>query len=149
MGTKIVILLSIVLCSVSCIHLFYEDNSPYYAKFFIKNSTEDKLDIQCNDNIEFMSVAPKDSVSVGLVETKRQKGYPSFNVTLRETDVRSVTVTKDGAIVKVWTEDGGEDPSRQLFNESFWRYYIREYNDEPDYFVWVFDILPEDIGPAD
>ena len=51
--------------------------------------------------------------------------------------------------MKVWTEDGGEDPSRQLFNESFWRYYIREYNDEPDYFVWVFDILPEDIGLAD
>ena len=36
-----------------------------------------------------------------------------------------------------------------FFNESFWRYYIREYNDEPDYFVWVVDILPEDIGPAD
>lgn len=151
MKTRILIFLflCLIFCTTSCIRWLYEDSyAPYYAKFFIKNNTEENIEILCNENPECLVVAPEDSVSIGLVETKRRKGYPSFRSALHDTDVETVSVGKDGTVLKVWTEAGRNEPGRQLFDESCWRYYIREYNDEPDYFIWVFDIVPEDLPSA-
>lgn len=61
---------------------------------------------------------------------------------------KSLSVLKDGEPVRTWLLSEKDGGGRQFFDESFWRYYIREYNDEPDYFIWVFDIVPEDLPSA-
>ena len=142
----------LALCSVSCINalLEYWTAAPYYAIYFVKNTTDNTIAVDKGTRWGYYSVEPGDSVDIAIVEVRRNKGYPDFH-SLSKSDIGSVSVSvpeKDGAVLKVWTNDGADEPGRQFFNESFWRYYIREYNDDPDYFIWVFDILPEDMGPV-
>ena len=93
-----------------------------------------------------------DSVLLRFVTTERIDGYPNFRMFLR-TEAggrceKSLSVLKDGEPVRTWLLSEKDGGGRQLFDESCWRYYIREYNDEPDYFIWVFDIVPEDLSSA-
>lgn len=147
-----IVCLPIFLCMFQC-----EDSIDVYCEgsFYVKNVTDEALEICFSDSIPDIRsyvVGSMDSVLLRFVTTERIDGYPNFRMFLR-TEAggrceKSLSVLKDGEPVRTWLLSEKDGGGRQLFDESCWRNYIREYNDEPDYFIWVFDIVPEDLPSA-
>lgn len=133
----------LILCATSCFKFMLEDS--YYAFFFIKNTSDRTIDVRYDDGKDDVRLTPGDSTELGYWITQRKhRGFPEFGQSFRKTGVETLRVFLDGKEVRVWSISADDD--RSFFAESSWRYYIREYNGEdPNYFIWVFDILQEDI----
>ncbi len=145
--------LPIFLCMFQCER---EVDCCCNGSFYVKNDTDEAIEICFSDSLPDVRsyvIEPKDSALLRFVTTARIDGYPSFRMFLKTTTggncEKSLSILKDGETVKTWLLSRTDEAGRQFFDEALWRHYVLYNGRMPDIFIWVFDILPEDIGPAD
>lgn len=151
---RIVFLCIIVLVGVSCDPSEHLDTHCTY--WYLKNVTDKSISVTTVPGhlMSFLTINPGDSVCFHSFCPPQHWGIPSFDglydiwekttMQNRHTDILS----NDGSILKIWNFADRNAEGRQLFSESFWRLYIKkseQYTEQT--YIWVFDILPEDIAP--
>lgn len=149
---KIFLLLAVILSCIAC------DPLQYGGGFYVRNDTDQTLRLLQRGpggSISFSAgtVAPGDSIALGSVWNKSTSKL-SFNRWIQEEVARQgekislKVLSEDQVILKEWTYLDRNQPSKQYFNESFWRHYevFRELGSiETMTDIWVFQVLPEDI----
>lgn len=150
---KILFLCIIILVGVSCDPPEHLDTHSTY--WYVKNVTDESICITTVPGhlMSFLTITPGDSVCFHSFFPPQCWGIPSFDglydiwektaVQDQHTDILS----SDGSLLKVWNYVDRNAEGRQLFNESFWRLYIKKSKDYTEQtYTWVFDIVPTDIA---
>jgi len=147
----------IVLLSLSPIFLgiLCEPLGSYYeGEWYVKNNTNQTLTLSFLPKRYWKNrdVAPGDSVPIQMSKfTEKVKTKPYFDL-LPQTmvfygdDIVEV-LSKDSVLLKTWNYADKDQPDKQFFKESSWRYYKNPKASMDA--IWVFDIMPEDIIKKD
>ena len=157
---KIILILVIILSATSCRIFKIDPFEPTYATCrYIKNNTGEELIVMTRDWISGQSLSQGDSISVFLFNPPKKWGVPTFDTNYEwqnengngQKQFLSIS-SADGKLLKKWIYGGTDMPEERFFKEASWRFFTKEgtecnlANDEV--FIWVFDILPEDIAPG-
>lgn len=149
---KIVFIFAIALISVSCDPKKWV--ATYATSWYVKNNTDQILIITTSPFIEADAVVdPGDSALVHSFNPFQYLGEPAFDTFYDAWNGKPehewcISVSsKDGLFLKKWEYIDRNSEGRQLFNESNWELYKKK-NDHSDElnFIWVFNILPQDIA---
>lgn len=131
--------------------LYYWDDIDLW---YVKNCTRTSVVVDCSswktgDNV--VSVEPGDSVNlwgIPYFESVGHSPYDGIFTHINSDNNWSFSIIKDGATVRTWTGKDESTEGRHFRNADCWR--KTEYGDVPSKRIcWTFDILPEDIIPAD
>lgn len=150
---KIVFICAIALISTSCDPPNWIDT--HATSWYAKNNTDQILIITTSPFIETDAVvSPGDSVLIHIFNPFQYLGTPSFDIFYDAWDgnpeqEKNISIfSKDKLLLKTWKYVDRNAAGRQLFNESYWRLYIKKserYQEQT--YTWIFDIIPEDITP--
>lgn len=143
------IFLLTILLSASC-------DPPKYMKthdayWYVKNHTDRPLKVLAPSHASnYIVVNAGDSSYFYAFSPGQQLGAPPFDLLLWNTpeqDRHIDILNEQDLLLKSWKYTDKDVEGRQLFRESCWRLYTRdfEYSTQLIY-MWVFDIYPEDIN---
>lgn len=152
---KIAFVFAIALISMSC------DPEQWVAthatSWYAKNSTDQTLIITTSPFIEVDAVVdPGDSVLVHSFHPFQYLGKPAFDTFYDAWEGKPeqewcISVSsQEGRLLKKWKYMDRNAAGRQIFHQSYWQLYTQKegHSDELN-FIWVFNILPEDIAPLE
>ena len=151
---SVIILAVCAFCSFACDPPRIENNHIYW---YAKNTTNEVVSVSWtkSDNTKNdKQITPGDSVLLVA------NGFISQNSDMLSMDLIKNQFASDkvkvdlysntGQFVKTWTYEDGNSGCRQMFNESYNRLIVTgspNGNLNTDsVFVWVFDIIPEDLA---
>lgn len=152
---KIAFIFAIALIGMSC------DPEQWVAthatSWYAKNNTDQTLIITTSPFIDVDAVVdPGDSVLIHSFHPFQYLGEPAFDTFYDAWDGKpeqewSISVrSKEGQLLKKWEYMDRNAGGRQIFHESYWRLYTQKYSHSDEVnFIWVFNILPEDIAPLE
>lgn len=155
---KSTLLLFVILSAASC-RIFRMDpfEPEHYTGRYVKNNTGIPLIVATRDFTSPQSLGPGDSARVFTFHPSQKWGTPTFYTHYEwqdengngEKQYLSIS-SADGELLKKWIYGSENMQDERFFKEESWRFYTQK---APGYdrsgeeeFLWVFDILPEDIA---
>lgn len=122
--------------------------------WYVKNCTKTSVAVDCSSwriRANVLSIEPGDSVNLWgrpYFESEGHSPYDGIFTHVNSDNNWSFSIIKDGATVRTWTGKDESTEGRHFRNADCWR--KTEYGDVPSKRIcWTFDILPEDVIPAD
>ena len=155
---KTIFLLSIVFLFTACrmldIFRTTETDPTHAANWYIKNLTEKPVRLLMRDWKKERTVASGDSLCLFDSQFPQIYGTPTFapffaywNIDNWGEEQYLTISSAEGEVLKRWEytpESAAEDP---FFQESSWRFYLKEYDENSELeLTWVYDLQPEDLA---
>lgn len=125
-----------------------DPTTNYHSYWYVKNGSQEPITITRSDLGQTdIAIKPGDSV---LIHKYYMEYPPTFDLCygLWESEAEEKrhldVLSSEKEVLKRWEYTDKDTQERQFFRQSSWRFY---HNDKIACveFIWVFDILPEDI----
>lgn len=156
---KYALIFAVILSATSC-RIFQMDpfEPTHHTGRYIKNNTQKTIIITTRDFTSKQRLDPGDSICVFGFNPPQKWGTPSFDTHYDWQDENGngqkqyVAISSiDGELLKTWVYASENMQGERFFEERSWRFYIIDGSvinwGNEELYVWVFDLLPEDIAP--
>ncbi len=149
-----IVLLSVSSCDLLKIFQMDPFEPEHTTEWYIKNLSDETIVISMRDLYGARTVEVGDSVCIIAFHPRQSKGIPTFDSFFDHwqpngsgTEQYLIISSTEDEVLKRWEytpENAAEDP---FFQESSWRFYLKEYDENSELeLTWVYDLQPEDLA---
>ena len=135
--------------------IFHTTESYNSCHWYLKNETSEPVYVRCCQNngevIEEVLLYKGDSTRLQFygvdlsLDFSFEMLYDNMYSDEEDQYLRAELLSEEGTLLKSWPYTLPEPPVDRFYEEASWHYYHPHEHTH----VWVFDLLPEDLAPAD